>query len=109
MGFCVRSDSESEDSRTLEELVVCNRPQEDGGSVRDQDWTPEERIALHTHVEDGKLLYRFQGLTCDKKNQRRRYWDLVPVVFCAEDGSGHTRDFFSNRWTEHNGGVSSGF
>ena len=59
-------------SRILEEQFVCIRPQEDGGSVKDQDQTVEERVTLNTLREDGKLLYRCQGLPCDKKNQGRR-------------------------------------
>ena len=45
-GFCVRRGCESEDSRTFEEHVICNRPQEDGRSVRDQ--TSEEPVTFFT-------------------------------------------------------------
>ena len=36
----VSSGSESTDILTLEELVLCNRPQESGGSVQEQGQTP---------------------------------------------------------------------
>ena len=62
--------SESTDSRILEEhFGFCNRPEEDGESVRELYLTLETRVTFNTPQEDGKLLYKCQGFTCDKKNQ----------------------------------------
>ena len=70
--------------------VVRDRPQEDGRSVRGQDQTLEVRVTLTFFQEDGKVLYTCQGLTC-KKNQGRRYLDLVRVVFPSDDGREYKR------------------
>ena len=50
----VRSGSESADSRILEEHVVCNGPQEDGESVREQNQTLEERVTFNPSQEDAR-------------------------------------------------------
>ena len=44
---------------------------------------------------------------CKNDGKGRRYLDLVPVVFSAEDGGGCTRDLCSASWTEHKGRVGS--
>ena len=81
-GFCVRCDSESGDSHIPEERVVYNGSQEEHGrNVREQYQTPEERVTLNALVGDGKLIYRYQGLTCATKNSNlfllgRRKWVL---------------------------------
>ena len=87
-GFCVTLDSESENSRTAEEHVVCNRPQEDGTSASGQDQPLEKRVTSNTSLKDVTLSYRRQGLLCVSMNEGRRCLDLVPVIFYA-DGGGH--------------------
>ena len=58
--FCVSCDSESEDSRTPEELVVCTRPHGNCGNERGQDQTFEGSCHFFkkTPQKDGPLLYR---------------------------------------------------
>ena len=68
-GFCVRSGSESDDSRNPEEHVVWTRPQEDRRSVKDQDHTLEEHVTLNTPQEVGQLMCSCQGRACATKNQ----------------------------------------
>ena len=71
----MRSDSDSTESRlTLEELVAWNTPQEGSGSVG-HDQTLGEGVACDT-LEDGRLLYRCQSMTCDRKDHVRRYREL---------------------------------
>ena len=71
------------------------------------DVTLEEGVSSGALQEGGTLAYRCQGLTCETKYQGRRYWDLVPLILYAENGSGRTRGLCAKCWTEHNGGVSS--
>ena len=73
LGSGVRSGSESEESCTPEEHVVC------------RDQTREERVTFHTSQEDGALAYKCQGLTLATKSQERRYLDLVPVIFSDQE------------------------
>ena len=60
--------SESEDSRALEEHVVCSRNQEDGRSVRDQDQTLQKCWTFRT------LQWEADGLVprADMRNEERR-------------------------------------
>ena len=67
------------------------------------DWKKcEERVTFNTPEEDGKFVYKCQGLARAAKNQRRGCLDLVPYIFFAKDGCGHTRDRCATCWTEHN-------
>ena len=72
---------------------MCNGPQDDGKSVRDQ--TLKERCYFGVLQEDGQLAYRCQELTCATKNQGRRYLNLVPVLF------------YSGRWKWSTPGVQN--
>ena len=53
------------------------------------------------------LLHRWQSLTRDRKDQARRYVDLVSVVFPSEDRFGNTRDVCAESWIVLKGGDSS--
>ena len=55
-----------------------------------------------------KAGLQMSRLACETKIQGRRYLNLVPVIFHAEDGSGRNRDLCAQCWTEHFGTVSSG-
>ena len=98
----MRSDSDSTESRlTLEELVAWNTPQEGSGSVG-HDQTLGEGVACDT-LEDGRLLYRCQSMTCDRKDHVRRYVNLMPVVYPSQDRFGYTRAVCAEYWTDLNG------
>ena len=56
----LRTGSESKDRRTREEHVVCNRPQEDGRSERDQYQTLGERATLST-LQEGSVCTDAKG------------------------------------------------
>ena len=88
-GF-VSSGSESPDSRTLEELSVIDFKR--AVAVCRGSTDSLARCCMQRLPENGRWLYRCQGLTCDKKNQGRRPVDLVPFVFPSKDGHGYTRD-----------------
>ena len=90
-GFYVRSVGEGEDSRTLEEAVAWNRLQEGGGRKQEHDQTSGEGVACDTLQQYGRLMYRCQSFTY-RKDQERRYVDLVPDVFPSEKVFGFTRD-----------------
>ena len=72
--------------------VSCGRPQEDGGSGHYWYLTFGAGVASDLSQEEGQLSYRCQGPNRGKKNQGRRYLDLTPVVFYADDGEGHIRN-----------------
>ena len=87
------------DCRIPEDLVVWNGPQEGSGRVQGHVQTLGEGVACDGPHEDGRLLYRCQGLTRDRQDQGHRHVDLVPVVFPSEDGFGYTRDVCAECWT----------
>ena len=53
-----------------------------------------ECVACETLQEDGRLVCRCQGLTCDRRDQGRRHVDLVPVVFPSDKMGWRTQEMF---------------
>ena len=78
-------------------MLFCDTPQESGRSELDQ--TPDKQWY-------GRLACRCQWLICETENHGRCLC-LVPVIFCAQDGSGRTRDLCAKHLTEHSRGNSS--
>ena len=93
--------------QTSGEGVACDTSQEDGRLL----WTSSSRsrssrlqcAVCHepilspgeSSIQAEQAMYKCQGVDCKTKDPARRYVDLMPVVFRAED------DFC---WNEHSGG-----
>ena len=68
-----RSSSDSTESRiTLGEHAVCDGPQDDIGSVQEQDQTFQERVACNVPQEDVDVVVQMSKRV---KTKERRYWD----------------------------------
>ena len=78
-GYNLRSGSESEDIRTLEEPVDWKRFPVGGGRVKEHHRTLVEGVVCDTSQEDGRLLYTSQNSKCGSEDQTRLWLDLVAV------------------------------